>query len=345
MRPARRKRPARSAKTFVLSLVLLLVASACGGGSDETSVPDSDDDTTPGSVFTLAPRSDSTTSAPGGTTQTGGGGDDEPQAVAFSVGEEVWHSGFRIEVVEGAVTPEERGVFATEIRYVLSLQLQVENLGSEAAFFGPEATVTANTGAYVWDAGFSLADDIPGGLTSGAEILLVVDEGFDPASATLIFGDADENRAVVPLGPGGDTAVRLEPSDVDVSGELTMELIDLIFDGGDLRYDRVERHRQVEAGKQALTLRFDILSRKDGNWSIFDNNFGLVLPDGRALAPDGSEIPNIPGSNAGVTTEGLSIRFLVDEGTSGDMTLRFTPGSWFVGDDGVEEATFVFTLP
>lgn len=338
--PVRRGRQRRSSRVFLIAVVLAVVATACSG-ADEVTSP-GDDGTTSGSVSTQAPDP---TAAPGGATPGGGnGGDGEPETVEFTVGEEVWHSGFLIEVVDGAVIPEERGAFATEIRYTLALRLEVENLGSDAAFFGPEATVTANTGAYVWDSGFSLAGDIPGGLTSNAEILLLVDEGFDPATATLIFGDADENRAVVPLGPGGDAAVRLEPREIDIAGELSMELIDLEFDGGDLRYDRVDRHRQVEAGKQALTLRFDVLSRKDGNWSIFENNFGLVLPDGRVLAPDGSDLPNIAGSSAGTTTEGLFIRFLVDEGTTGDLALRFTPGSWFVGDDGVEESTFSFSL-
>jgi hypothetical protein len=326
--------------------VLLAVVAACGGGAEDAPGQD-DDGSTPGSAFTLAPRTETTIGPGGGTpgSTPGDDGDGEPETVEFTVGEEVWHSGFRIEVVDGAVTPEERGTFATEIRYVLTIRMQVENLGSEAAFFGPAATVTANTGAYVWDSGFSSAGDIPGGLTDDAEIRLVVDEGFDPATATLIFGDADENRAVVPLGVGGDAAVRLEPRTIDVSGELSLELIDLLIDGAELRYDRVERHRQVEAGKQALTLHFDVVSRNQGNWSIFATDFALVLPDGRALAPDGSDLPNIPGSGAGVTTEGLFVRFLVDEGTTGDLTLRFTPGSWFVGEDGVEEATFEFALP
>lgn len=335
----RRHRPPRM---LAYVTVMAIVVAACGGGSDESGGPEGDVTTTSGSVFTLAPPTSDATVAPG---TSAPGDDDEPQTVEFTVGEEVWHSGFRIEVVDGAVVPEERGAFVTEIRYRLELNLEVENLGSEAAFFGPEATVIANTGTYVWDSGFSLADDIPGGLSAPTEILLLVDEGFDPSTATLIFGDAGENRAVVPLGPGGDPAVRLAPQDLDVSGELNMELIDLVFDGGDLRYDRIDRHRQVEAGKQALTLRFDVVSRNQGNWSIFDSNFALVTADGTALAPDGADLPNIPGASAGVTTEGLFVRFLVDEGTSGDLTVRFTPGSWFVGDDGVEEATFEFALP
>ncbi|WKZ82325.1 MAG: hypothetical protein QY307_09620 [Acidimicrobiia bacterium] len=311
----------------LIALVVAVVATACGG---DVEVEREDPVTT-----TLASAgSTATTQAPGGS---------DAGPIEFTVGEEVWHSGFRVEIVEGAVTPEEN-LLSGKIVHTLTLQLSVENLGSEPAFFGPAATVTANTGAYVWDSGFSQAGDIPGGLSDTIELELRVDEGFDPATATIIFGDADENRAVAPLGAGGDAAVRLEPSEIAVSGTLNMQLIDVVIGGGDLRYDVVERHTQVESGKQALMLRFDVVSRKQGSWSIFEDDFALMLPDGTLVAPDGSDLPNISGSADGVRTEGLFVRFLVDEGSSGGYTLRFTPGSWFVGDDGVEQATFEFVL-
>lgn len=318
----------QSGRIGLIALVFAVVVSACGGdisiGSDDP-------------VTTTLASADSTA-----TTQAQGDSDSGP--VEFTVGEEVWHSGFRIEIVEGTVTPEE-DLLSGKIVHTLVLQLSVENLGSELAFFGPAVTVTANTGAYVWDSGFIRQEDkIPGGLTDTAEIEMRVDEGFDPATATIIFGDADENRAVAPLGTGGETAVSLEPTEVAVSGTVNMELIDIVIGGGDLRYDVVERHTQLEAGKQALTLRFDVVSRKQGSWSIFEDDLALVLPDGTSIAPDGSHLPNISGSADGVITEGLFVRFIVDEGSSGEYTLRFTPGSWFVGDDGVEQATFEFIL-
>lgn len=309
------------------------MATACGGGDDEPA-GDIDVTTTRGSSGTSAPQ----------TTQAGSSSSEEPETIEFTVGEEVWHSGFRIEVVGGSVVPEERG-FSSDVVYTLTLELSVENLGNDAAFFGPAATITANTGVYTWDSGFSLAGDIPGGLSGPSEIVLRVEEGFDPSSATIIFGNADENRAIAPLGPGGDAAVRLEPATVEVSGEANMELVDLVFEGGSLTYDNVPRHRQIEAGKRALTLDFSVVSRNQGNWSIFDTNFALELPDGTSVPPDGSQLDNIAGSANGVTTDGQFVRFLVDEDASGTYALTFTPGSWFVGDDEIEEATFEFTLP
>ncbi len=38
------------------------------------------------------------------------------------------------------------------------------------------------------------------------------------------------------------------------------------------------------------------------------------------------------------------MRFLVDGVPAGDYTLRLTPGSWFIGGDGVTEATFDFSI-
>jgi hypothetical protein len=43
-------------------------------------------------------------------------------------------------------------------------------------------------------------------------------------------------------------------------------------------------------------------------------------------------------------TSDLSIRFLVDNPASGEYTLRFTAGSWFIGSDEVAEGTFDFVI-
>lgn len=322
-----------ASRLLTVIAITALVLSACGGGSDAEPTATS-------------ARPSATTAGPtggGSNPTTSPGGDEDPQPVEFATGEEVYHSGFRVEVVGGTIVSETQG-FSSDVRYTLILDLNVENLGSDAAFFGPSATVVSNTGTYTWDSGFSLADDVPGGLSSVFEIKLRVDEGFDPSSATLIIGDADENRAVAPLGPGGDTAVRLEPAELTTAGAINLELIDVIVTSADLRYDNVQRHRQIESGKRALTLHFDIVSRAQGNWSIFETDLALVRPDGTIIAPDGAELDNIAGAEGGVTTEGLSVRFLVDEDASGDHTLRFTPGSWFVGDDEVTEGEFSFTL-
>ena len=165
----------------------------------------------------------------------------------------------------------------------------------------------------------------------------------DWASAVLIVGIAGDNRASIPLGASGDP-IRLEPSDLALSGTLSMELIDLTFQAATLRYDLPNRHREVESGKQALTVHFDATSRKGGNWQVFATDLLLVGPDGNAIAADDVGIGSLAGTDEGVTTPDLWMRFIVDEMPAGDFTLKLTPGSWFIGEDGVTESTFDFTI-
>lgn len=94
----------------------------------------------------------------------------------------------------------------------------------------------------------------------------------------------------------------------------------------------------------SLTLTFDALSRRGGNWQLFATDFALIKPDGTAIAPDSIEIGSLPGSDEGVTTADRYVQLFVDDMPAGDYTLRLTPGSWFIGDDGVTEATFEFSL-
>ncbi len=103
-------------------------------------------------------------------------------------------------------------------------------------------------------------------------------------------------------------------------------------------------HRQVEDGKQALTLNMDVTSRNSGNWQIFATDLALIGPDGNAVVADDVGIGSLPGTDEGVTTPDLWMRFLVDELPPGDFIVKLTPGSWFIGEDGVTEATFDFTI-
>jgi hypothetical protein len=259
----------------------------------------------------------------------------------FVVGEHFWHSGFRVEVVEGAITSTENELSGRVTR-ILSLDATLENLGAEIGYFGPSVAIATSANSYPMDI-LTQLPDVPGGLAAQATFEFLIDEDFDLGTAELIVGDASENQARVPLGGGGE-AVRLEPSEFAVSGGLSMELIDMAFTAATLRYDIPDRHRQVEAGRQALTLFFDVTSRNPGSWNIFATDLALMLPDGSAVAADDVGIGSLPGSEQGVTTSDLWVRFIVDELPAGDFTVRLTPGMWFVGEDGVTEATFDFTI-
>lgn len=83
-------------------------------------------------------------------------------------------------------------------------------------------------------------------------------------------------------------------------------------------------------GERQTTLGAPIALMVDGNSS--------------AIAAAGSGLGSLPGSDAGLDTSGLYVRFLIDDPPDGSYTLRFTPGSWFIPENGATEATFDFTL-
>ena len=306
-------------------VIAATVLAACGGGVDEL-------------VERAAAEAATTTSSEQGSSPAASSGIEDQ---TFTVGEHFWHSGFRVDIVDGEITSEENQLTGDVTRF-LFLNATLENNGDDVGYFGPEIAIATSNNSYPSRFGSDLPD-VPGGLTSQATFDFLIDEDFDLASAELIIGHGGESRASIPLSGSGDP-VRLEPSDLAISGALSMELIDMTFTSASLRYDLPGRHRQVEDGKQALTLNMDVTSRNSGNWQIFATDLALIGPDGNAVVADDVGIGSLPGTDEGVTTPDLWMRFLVDELPPGDFIVKLTPGSWFIGEDGVTEATFDFTI-
>lgn len=322
-RPGRRSHAAARRTAAMLGAVVLVVAACGGGGADATPEP------TRGSGST-----------PAGPTDAPYGG---IQDQTFAVGEHFWHSGFRVDVVDGTIVSTEDRI-SKRVTIVLTLNVTFENTGTGTGFFRPPVAVVTSSNSYAVNRLDDGIRQVPGGLKAEGFFSFLIDDTFDLASAELLAGDPTQNQARVPLA-GGGTAVRLEPVEVPISGMLSMELVDLIFTSASLRYDDPATHDEVEKGKQSLTIVFDALSRKAGNWNIFATDIALIRPDGIAIGPSGSEIGSLPGSTDGVETSDRWVRFVLDEMPSGDFTLQLTPGKWFVGGDGVTEATFEFSLP
>jgi hypothetical protein len=309
---------------FFFVPALALVAACSGGGDDDkapaTTVPS---DASPAEVTPV---------------DTGGDlGDQE-----FAVNQEFWHAGFHVTLGNGDVSTRET-LDGRTLRFVF-IDARFENLGpNETLFFSPVSLVQDGTA-------FITAEDdtdiplVPSGLSSDGTLAYLVDEDFDADRAQLVVGTGEENQALVPLGAQGGDLVSLEPSEPPISGSISMELIDLTFTSAELRADIPAGHREIEAGSLGLTINFDATSRRSGNWRINAQDLALILPGGSAVGADGAELAGLPGSDAGTDTSGLSVRFLVDDIPAGDYTLRFTPGDWFVGEDGVTEATFDFSL-
>lgn len=313
---------------YRLLMVLLacsLLIVACGGGESEP---------------TSAPAEEPEVAQP--TVETASDSEEPFEPQQFSVNQEFWHSGFRVELSEGNYFTEENALTGV-IRYFVSITASFENLGDDQTFFYADTAIVwdGNSAPHLLSSDFP---DVPSGLASKGELIFEVDENFDSTSAQLIIGSGDQNRAQVPLGPAGGELIALEPTEPPISGSISLELIDLTFHSAELRADRLASYTEVEEGKLALTLYFDATSRRQGNWNIFDQDFALILPSGSAVGTDWSQLASLPGSESGTVTTDLYVRFLVDNPPSGEYTLRFTIGSWFVGEDGVAEGTFDFVI-
>jgi hypothetical protein len=260
----------------------------------------------------------------------------------FAVGATFWHSGFQVEIADGTLTTEE-DAFGDLVRR-LDLAATFTNLGDDPAPFQPELAVVAAGGSYFLDGFSSELPSVPGGLDGVGTLAFPVDEGFDPATAHLLVGGADVNQARVPLGGEGGELVDLAPSETPLTGELSLELIDLTFETAEVRADLLESHTEVQQGSRALTLRFTATSRKGGSWSIHAQDFALILPSGNAVGAEAARLGSLSGNESGVDTEDLALRFLVDDPAQGDYALRFTLPSYWQVEGSDTEGTYEFTL-
>ncbi len=327
-------------RRVVLLVFMVLLVIACGGGDDEGS----------GSSFLVPDEGgdgdeSSDDGGFGGDDSSGlseGSGSESIDTVSFSVDREVWHSGFRVAVGNGGTEVVER-LTGDPIVY-LTIDAVLENLGPDQNWFPAPVNLVVDGLAAIRAADREELPPVPAGLASAGTFAFLVEADFDPDRAQLVIGFPEDKQAIVPLGASDAELVALPPSDLAVAGSLSLELVDLEFTGGSVRSDVPVNYDEVAPGQLAITLEFDVTSRKSGNWSIFADNFALIGPDGVARSADGSGIQNLPGSDAGVVTAGNYVRFLVDEPADGAYTLRFTPPNAFIGADGVTEATFGFTI-
>lgn len=318
-------------------LVALGLATGCGG-DDGTAAP-----STPADTATAAPSSVATTASEAVASASPTAAVDPLDGLAFDVDGTFWHSGFVVALDSGSVAAV-RDDLDEVTGHVLTLSGTFENLGDDPARFSPELAVVQGTSTYAPDRSVQ-AEDVPSGLVAEGQLAFEVDEDFDPDLATLVVGGADEARAEVPLGSGAGELVALEPEPVDVTGTLSVALLDMEVVGGELRWDVPRDHDQVEPGTRALTLEMTATSRKRGNWGTFADSFSLTTPDGTSVPADGAVLDSLPGNEAGLTTEGQSVRFVVDEDAAGDYTLRMLLPDFWLGEDETEaEATLDFTL-
>lgn len=313
-----------------LLAVLAVLMAACSGGGDD------DDD----SGATDAPTATAT--------DTGDDGDDagaSPGAFeeTYPVNQTFWHHGFMVELGDAVYAASEPD-FTGDQDYTLTLNATFTNEGDEQTFF--DSSLVMITPSHTYNPTFS--SEIPrvpgGGLSANGNFLFVVDEAFEINDAYLVIGSGSEQQAQVPLGPGGGELVALEPSQEPLTAGILLSLIDMNFTTADIRTDNLVRHSQVEPEKLYVTLNFDVTSRNPGNWSIFAQEFSLTLPSGFSVAVDGSELPALAGSEEGLDTTGLYLRFVVDDPADGAYTLRWDAPDRWLTDEDTGEAIYEFEL-
>lgn len=320
---------------------IALVLAGCGGG-DESGPPDTVDARSDNDPVTSAPTSAATTAtAPTGGATASASEVDPLDGLAFEVDQTFWHSGFAVTIDGGAVKAESAAI-GEVVRHTLVLSGTAENLGTESTSFFPEMAIQQG-GTTIAPAPSSESGSVGGGLTGELELAFALDDGFDPEQAVLLIGSGDQARAEVPLQPAAGTLVDLPPQEVDVTGTLSVELVDLTITGAELRWDIPATHDQVAPGERALTLTLDATSRKPGNWQLFPTEIFLTTPAGTSVPVDGAELGSLPGTDAGVVTTDRYVRFRVDEEAAGDYTLEFQPASYWV-EAGPTTASLDFTL-
>lgn len=312
--------------------ILAMLAVACGGGGDD----DSDD----GGEATDAPTAEPTDA--NGDDGDDGGDDGESGAFeeVYPINQTFWHSGFMVEMGDAIHAGTEPDLFG-EQDFTLTLEATFTNEGDDQTFFDSEVTLFAGGDTYSPQ---SDRPNVPGGLSADGEFVFRVEEGFEIDDAYLIVGFGGDQQARVPLGPGGGELIALEPIEAPLSGAVSNSLIDMNFSSAAVRADNPVNHREVEAEKLALTLNFDVTSRKSGNWSVFADEFALTLPSGSSVAADGADLPGLPGSDAGLDTTGLYLRFIVDDPAEGTYTLRWTPPDRWLGEGDPTEYTLEFEI-
>lgn len=299
---------------LALVAVAALALGACGGGDDDDRA----------ATTTAATVDDATT-----TTEGGG------EAETVEVGETVWYGGFSVEIAEVTVPPEgEAGTVEVAVTY--------ENQSADAAAFdGTGVLLTSDDTDYEFDLLATELPQVPGERTADDVWYFDVDDTFTLDDAVFTIGGADVNQAVVPLGDEGEL-VTLEPVELDVSGEAVAGVLDVVVTSGVVRADIPETHAQVDEGRLALYLTFDLTYTASdpaytGGYAFAHANLALELPDGTTVTPLDGPIELL---DSGGTLRDQVAVFEIDNPPPGSYQLVVIDN---VGE--LVEGSFTFEIP
>jgi hypothetical protein len=302
---------------FWLALALIasiaLISAACGGGGGSDPTPTVEEEEP-----TEEPAS-------------------EAEDETVQIDESFWHAGWKVTLGEATVTTGDFGA------RTVTIDATFENLGTEPATFDSQLVLTSGGTAYSETTLDQDLPQVPGELTGDGTIAIRVDEEFTFDDATLTIGNPMNNQAVVPLGPGGDELVTLEPQEIAVSGPVTAGALTVNVERGELRADLPDQHSITEEGTLALTIYFTATPSAGimiGQGVLQAPNVALRLPDGTSVAvrDDGvSGVNELLQGKEGTTIPNLSVRFEVPEPAAGQYAFivrgAYGPGGAMVEDE------------
>lgn len=306
--------------TVALITLALAFVMACGGGDDDK-----------GENPTPEQTSDETAEPT-----------DEVPADSVTVDLAFWHAGWKVTVGEVALNAGESGSADVAIK------AEFENLGVNQATFDSQLLLTSGGNDYS-DETFDGHDfpDVPGERTRKGSFNFQVDDEFSLGDATLIVGNAQNNQAIVPIGPEGEDYVSLEPQAIAATGDVVAGAVTLTVERAEVRADLPDRHSEMEEGKLALTVYFSatpVAGIAIGQGVFQSPNVALELPDGTSVAviDDGvSGVNELLQGREGTTIGDLQVRFPIDEPAEGTYKFilrgKYGPG----GTDVEGELTFV----
>ncbi len=313
-----------AAVTTVLSIVLV----ACGGGDVATPTTAAPAETIPvlsATTAAVTPTTTTTTAA--------------PALTEVELGGSAWLAGIKFSPVSAVYDPQQATLDVTHDVEVT----QTEPVGW-AGLFGSLLVRTA-TGAVITpilDSG-----QVPG--LSKATVTFQywnVPPDFDLASATLLFGQPDEQQWELAMSPDA-VGTGTEPIYLDVTGKVEAEGFYLDIKGVSLvpwacygNYDGGAGARGVSwyapIGSDRLTL---IITGTVGANIAFtggttSGDYNVTMPNGNSAAGNtGFAVYDL-----GVSSTGVEVCFTVDEPGTGTYTLNWT--SYRGGED-----TFEVTVP
>ncbi len=322
------RRTASMARFWILTLAVVAVASlllaACGGGGDDAG--------------------DETSTVEDAATQAAPTVAVSPETV--QVDASFWHAGWKVTLGEATLGPDELGI------RTVAIEATFESLNNRTSTFNSQLALTSGGNAF-GDTGIEQdLPSVPAGLSSNGLFAIQVDDTFSLDDATLIVGNPDNNRAIVPIGPNSpDDFVSLEPVQVAVAGSAAAGPVSFTVTGVEVRADLPDWRQEVEEGHLAMIVSFEVTIGEGipiGEGVFQSGNVALLLPDGTAVAvrSDGrSGVNELLQGKEGTTIQGLSVRFIIDEPPEGEYLFQVR-GPYGPGREQVEgEVAFVIPAP